>query len=265
MQTIVQPVKAPHDSPVFLFSAGMRSGSTFLQRMITASGQVLIWGESGDALNHMADAYRNWHKKLYKDNGARFYQEFITVPYEDRPMVWSATMNPPLATIEENFLRFFDSVYGDLAHNLGYPRWGIKDVFSTLETAEFLKSIYPNAYFIFLVRNPIDSILSIKRRKWGGDIRLNNPSLYYARMWNNLAVSFKRADFGFLVRYEDLMNDPETIKKLFDYLNLEVPDIDLYASKKVDWESNSKKKLSWWEKIQIKFVLRDTMLLYKYL
>ena len=37
--------------PVFLFSAGWRSGSTLLQRLITHGGEVMMWGEPFGALD----------------------------------------------------------------------------------------------------------------------------------------------------------------------------------------------------------------------
>ncbi|MEO0535490.1 MAG: hypothetical protein AAF215_16660 [Cyanobacteria bacterium P01_A01_bin.123] len=33
------------DSPIFVFSAGWRSGSTLLQRLVMSDKSVVIWGE----------------------------------------------------------------------------------------------------------------------------------------------------------------------------------------------------------------------------
>ena len=35
------------EKPVFILSSSWRSGSTFLQRLITHSNEILIWGEAG--------------------------------------------------------------------------------------------------------------------------------------------------------------------------------------------------------------------------
>src|SRR6266487_3786669 len=39
---------SPADTPIFLFGAGWRCGSTWVQRLLMSSGQALIWGEPFD-------------------------------------------------------------------------------------------------------------------------------------------------------------------------------------------------------------------------
>lgn len=41
-------IEADEPAPIFLLSAGWRSGSTLLQRLIMSDARVLIWGEPYD-------------------------------------------------------------------------------------------------------------------------------------------------------------------------------------------------------------------------
>ena len=61
--TRLSPAARAHGAqPVFVFSAGWRSGSTMLQRMIMENNpELLIWGEPFDLTNlhdHMAAQFR---------------------------------------------------------------------------------------------------------------------------------------------------------------------------------------------------------------
>ena len=44
------------DEPVFLFSAGWRSGSTLLQRLIMSDASIFVWGEPMT----IVDSYSRW-------------------------------------------------------------------------------------------------------------------------------------------------------------------------------------------------------------
>ena len=90
--------------PVFVFSSSWRSGSTMLQRYITASGEVLIWGETGGALNALANALAGWEQitadssRRFKGstggNGEKAYLDFIEKPKSEHPHMWIANLSP---------------------------------------------------------------------------------------------------------------------------------------------------------------------------
>ena len=106
--------------PIFIFSAGWRSGSTLLQRMVTASGKALIWGEAGGALNRFADALECYRQMLgpgdkrykygYGGWGERQYER-LKKSREDITNKWIASLNPPENIFLESFRYFFESLY----------------------------------------------------------------------------------------------------------------------------------------------------------
>ncbi len=260
--------------PIFIFSSSWRSGSTLLQRLINASNEVLIWGEPGGALDAFQDAHVRLQQMLgeggtkYKHgfggNGASQFARFKSGEggIHDK---WIACMNPPLVHIEQQLKGLLDGIYRGPAEALGYSRWGLKEVRSGIETAEFLRKLYPEAKFVFLVRNPFDSILSIKKRKWLDAVNYRDPLYYFANHWRKLSGEYRKAGFGLLIRFEDLVSDRNTTEKLGKYLGIESIPVDFIETSHADWPTESKQGLSFKEKMRLRYLLKEEMGHYGYL
>lgn len=259
---------ASSNSPVFIFSAGWRTGSTMLQRILTASGNVLVWGESGGALACMDDAMQKYMQMLgpggkkfrhgYGGNGAEQYQRFR----EDTSAgakLWIASMNSGLDTITDGFRGLLDTIYATPAAAMGFSRWGVKEVQLGLDNALFLRGIYPDAKFIFIVRNPMASLLSIKRRDWMDRKGDSGALRYYAEHWLRLASEFRRADFGMLVQYEKLVKDRSVIAEIGDYLGLVGIPQDFIDKSHADWKPENSCYLSWLERRRILSIVGEEM------
>jgi len=260
-------------APIFIFSAGWRSGSTLLQRLISASNEVLIWGEAGGALDYFTESFSCYEQMLgdgnqrfkhgFGGNGAVEFAKFKS-ELDQKNHFWSACMNPPIEQVTDNFRGFLEKMYGQPAIKLGYPSWGVKEVRSGIDTALFLKRIFPDAKFLFLVRNPFDVITSIKKRNWMDHIDHPLPIIFYAQHWKKLANEFKQTDFGLLIKYEDLICDQFEIQKLRDYLNLtDIPD-NFIKESHADWKVNNKSELSFFEKKTLTYILKKELILYNY-
>lgn len=244
-------------SPVFVFSAGWRSGSTMLQRVITASGQVLVWGEAGGALDRLADALACYEQMLgpggtrfkhgFGGNGSQEYEDFVAAGNEGVHK-WIACMNAPRGLFIGAMRKFFNAVYEEPALKLGYAAWGVKEVQSGLDAASFLRELYPEGRFVFLVRSPIACLTSIKRHDWLD--RPNDPHAleHYAGHWVRLAREFRKADFGMLVRYEDLVSSRESQNKLAAYLEIDSLTQQFSESRHVDWQKSHNEALSFFER-----------------
>ena len=264
---------ASSSSPVFIFSAGWRTGSTMLQRILTASGNVLVWGESGGAIDCMGDAMQRYMQMLgpggkkfrhgYGGNGAEQYQRFCENTSAGAGL-WIASMNPGVDTITDGFRSFLDTIYAAPAAAMGFTRWGVKEVQLGLDSALFLRELYPNAKFIFMVRNPMSSLLSIKRRDWMDQKGSRNAPRYYAEHWLRLASEFRQADFGMLVQYETLVKDRDVIAAIGDYLDLEGIPQDFIETSHADWNPENSCRLSWLERRKILSIVGDEMQQYGY-
>jgi len=261
------------DSPIFVCSAGWRSGSTMLQRIIVDTGKVLMWGESGGALNHLRLAYEAYEQMLgsgtikYKTGyGGNGKEQFNLYQGDSRRRcdLWIASMNPPIEQFQESFKSFFETIYLRNAEKLSYQRWGVKDVMADIDTARWIKNIFPKAKFIFLIRNPLDCMLSIKRRNW---IDMDDPVKalkYYALRWKKLASEFRQADFGHIVYYEKILLDKQIIDDLVSYLELPELNKNFIGTNKVDWKANNDNQLSFYEKFKIKRILGKEALVHGY-
>jgi len=257
-----------NNEPVFIFSAGWRSGSTLLQRLLTASNELLVWGEAGGALDALAEADLGYRQMLapgedvFKNglggNGAQQYDEFRKNGKE-AVHKWIPCLNPPQNTIRAAFREFLEATYARPAAELGYPRWGVKEVRCGLETAEFLRGLYPEAKFVFLIRNPIDCLSSLKRHGWMD--RPNDPRAleFYAGHWARVAGDFRQAPFGMLVRHEDLVTDPGVVAKLRDYLDMQHIDDGFIGKSRVKGGVKNDSSLSWRERLRAKRIVWNEM------
>lgn len=257
-------------APLFVFSSSWRSGSTLLQRYITATGEVLVWGETGGALNAIAEAVGGW-EQISADSARRFqdsvggkgeaaYRKFVAAPKYEHAGLWIANLTPPYADILASLRTLFDTLYRERAQEFGYLRYGFKETRCDLSTAYHLQTLFPDARFVFLVRNPFDVILSIKRRRWMGRPAGHATLKHYADHWRTRAMQFRQADFGLTLRYEDFIVDPALQDRMLEYLGIRnKPPADFIRTSQVDWKASSDVPLSAWERARLRYWLGSEM------
>ena len=265
---VVRQTESKNIAPVFLFAAGWRSGSTLLQRLIISSGQVLMWGEAGGALNALHDVAERY-AQMVGPGDASFRHgmggsggdslENFREKGEAGVHEWIACMNMPEDAVYSGLRSFFDQIYSDLAVEMGYSRWGVKEVILGVETVCFFRKLYPDAKFVFLVRDPFACLLSLKRRRWLSGVVKNRLVVYFSKLWCDLALEFKSAEFGLYLRYEDLINNDQTLKNLQDYLEVKSLSLDFVRNNQADWKTANKLKLTFREKFTASRILGDEM------
>lgn len=222
-------LSASQDRPVFILSAGWRSGSTLLQRLALSGDDLLIWGEPYahcDYIRHLAESLRTIRRDVPPP-------EFFIDHYEaDRTIrleeTWVACLYPTPTTLLEAHRAFVSALYGEPARARGFPRWGLKEVRLGIEHARYLKALFPEARFIFLYRDPYDAYRSYRSfRGWYDrwpDRPVFTPGAFGAH-WKRLLEGFldgaERLG-GRIVRYEDLVARRVDLDDLAAYLGTRI-------------------------------------------
>lgn len=211
------------EQPIFLLSAGWRSGSTLLQRMLMENNRdVIIWGEPFDHCNIpdcMASQFRAFTSQW------PFESFFLSKRrHKDLSDEWVANLYPDVDYLLNAHRRFFDGIFGQPARAIGRTGWGLKEVRLTIEHAMYFRALYPRCKIVFLYRNPHDAYLSYRRveagwfRRWPDD--LIKTAYAYGRHWSETTRGFiegHRKVNGVLIRYEDL-DSPRDVERLSEYL-----------------------------------------------
>lgn len=205
------------ERPIFIFSAGWRSGSTLLQRLVASSNNTLMWGEPfGDRIpvprlaNTLGVAVKH-QLQIGETNGAALPTGFFKGD-SDLANEWTANLNPGFEQLLYSQFASLEALLAAPARQSGYERWGCKFVRLTGQHARFLRWLYPGCRILFLVRHPFEAWSSYKGRRWYTVFpshRMVHPWSFFS-FWESLASSFlEYSGEKLVIRYEDLIN-PET-------------------------------------------------------
>lgn len=234
---------------MFLLSAGWRSGSTLLQRLLCSSNEIVIWGEPlGDAavIPRMASS-------LYSISNTWPPEEFLSrnQELESFSSSWIANVTPEISALKAAHRAYYDRWLGQSAkETYGVSNWGLKEVRLTVEHAKYLKWIYPNARFVFIYRNLFDAYSSWRGNMWADKW----PGYYtwspiaYARHWKLLLTGYLdgcNEVGGYLVKYEDLVQGNIDLQGLADYVGISKIDDSVLKDRIASPDKIKKRRKRW--------------------
>lgn len=228
LRWISEETRPDDEQPVFVLSAGWRSGSTLLQRMIMENKRdLLMWGEPfphcniHDGLVNQFRAFTgNWPPRPYFLSGMKL---------QDPSDTWVANLYPDVDDLLKAHRSFHHTLFAEPAHKAGWKSWGLKEVRFTIDHASYLRVLYPKSKIILLYRNPYDAYLSYSH--WNTTVFRTWPDRFVAtpyafgRNWAELTRGYleghKKVD-ALVVKYEDL-DSPEAVGRMQSYLGWPVP------------------------------------------
>ncbi|SDY98871.1 sulfotransferase family protein [Tindallia californiensis] len=151
----------PVESPIFVFAATWRTGSTLVQRVINASEEVFIWGEP----SFLSDLYRMTNKLEGYLDKVNFNQD---VAIRKKVGGWIPVVSPSPSKARDAVKAFLLELYSDeTKEKFGVERWGFKEVRNdAINNILLLKKVFPESKFIFLIRDPYDVYSSLKGKKF---------------------------------------------------------------------------------------------------
>jgi len=214
------------ESPIFIMSAGWRSGSTLLQRLIMSKENILVWGEPyshAGMLDGLAGTLKAFTNRWPAD-------DWFIDNYDKAQLsrLWVANLYPEVKHLQAANIDYMSALFKKPANDLGFARWGIKDVRLTIDHASYLKWLYPHAKFLFLYRNPYHAYMSYRPardwyKKWP-DQPVFTPGAF-AQHWLELVSGYiegYESVGGVLVKYEDLTSGKLNVDELRDYLCVDI-------------------------------------------
>lgn len=181
---------------VVLSASTHRSGSTWVQRVLTASTPYTIWGESFDLIDHLSQV----RTQLSEAHMATSKERHEFFGNERDPTVWVGNMNPEPRNLDDGLRSLIAHYYSDT------PSYGWKEVRYGIEHLQFLRRLFPSLKFVLLVRNPYDVVLSHYRMGWldgKPNWRLANICKRWADRGQEYLDFAAQDDQTKLVRYED--------------------------------------------------------------
>jgi len=214
------------EEPIFLLATGWRTGSTLMQRVLVTDSSLILWGEPHGRmgfLSRLGDVLASFDRVIAPD-------EVILKAKADMMLSgeWIANLYPPTSVIRQALQSMVYDWLAQPAKELGYTRWGMKEVRLGYDEAALLLWLFPKAKFVVITRNPYDSYRSAMQlgalwERWPD--RLVNDAYAYGRLWNRLALSWKSAATGFplrLYRLEDVTSASVDFQELASFCNLDL-------------------------------------------
>lgn len=144
--------------PIFVLAQTPRCGSTWVQRLLTSTGDVLIWGEGEELL--LGDM---WTKPKEENN--EYPENTIHELRRNRSNMWMAVLRPFLQDSFSAKKVYLDRLFGVTAHKEGYSRWGVKSTEWDANGVLFMRQKYPECRIIMLARRFDESFASLFKNK----------------------------------------------------------------------------------------------------
>jgi Sulfotransferase family len=149
------------EAPSLLVAASShRSGSTLLQRYVTAMSDLFVWGESDPLIESLRRTYEAWPRS--RKNEREYRASMADPSFMER--TYTPNLSPPRDVVLDAFREAILRIYAGSPD--GFERWGWKAVQYGKAEMDFVRSLFPEIRILLLVRTPYEVARSIRRKGW---------------------------------------------------------------------------------------------------
>lgn len=208
---------AQNIKPLFVLAPVARCGTTFLQRLINTSRQMVMFGENEDITRRLPAAIEFACSKAGMKEDLSAFGDLGRMIADE----WTAGLFPGRGDgyLELSLRNFYDAVrhYQATADRLGRA-WGIKEPYAG--QLGMLRTLLPQARFICIYRDLFDVARSYKARGW---FRSPYDVVKLAHDWQDGMRSMLSAGNTrvCIVRYEDLVaNADHALARIEEFASL---------------------------------------------
>jgi Sulfotransferase family len=169
----------------------------------------------------------NSHSRIHCGPEVKFFRDFYGDYFEDpiRHLRFSTSARSLLGELEllDVLGGAFVTMHERAALRAGKPRWADKSPENVLYLAEWRRLLSERWVFVHVVRNPLDTLASMKERGFPMSIpRSIHERISFYRRYLHAGIAFAEAypSAYYLIQYERLIAAPETeIRRLMQWLS----------------------------------------------
>lgn len=193
--------------PIFVVGPD-RSGTTLMQALLGSHPRIAMPPKASNMWTYFYDRYGDLD---VPENFERCLAAILAYRH-------AAVLEPDADQIRAEFLageatyaRLFAVIHAQYARRLGKPRWGDRSTYVERNATEILAA-FPTGRMIHMIRDPRDRYASSITRWSRGAGRVGGATarwLYSSRLGRRNGARYP--DRYRVVRYEDLVADPETV------------------------------------------------------
>jgi len=185
-----------------------RSGSTLLQRSICTDPDIVLWGEPYSYCNLITSLTHSTKPFITQDWPPQTFPKAELFNHLDAFFI--ANLYPEMQHLYNGHRAMLDNLFKHSAEEKGKSRFGAKFVRLSLDEAQYLEWLYPDAKFIILIRNPWDCWKSYKGYNWiyrwpKGIVQTVDQ---FAKLWlkqTSELIQFQSPN-AITLRYEDFLS-----------------------------------------------------------
>jgi len=195
------------EGPVFIWAPAQRCGTGLLQRLITSSKEVIVFGEDRfftDNLPNLMLEHAEHAEQIKQDTGKLASGDHSG---------WYPSALPNYEGYLDALAGAFQlvvNVYQKSSIELGYVRWGTKLPYAGSGQVQAINTLLPHSKHLYIYRNIFDVMRSIKARKW---VESKESFRLVCNNWINSirqnVDNHGNCEWFHFLSYENLIGDPK--------------------------------------------------------